>query len=124
MKRFALFLALATILTLNAILFTVLATGGLVVGHDFTFAVLVDTMYVALTASSVLLGRICWREKKVFWAAAFFLNIFMVAVPTMLKVGGLVNLNPDFLFGLDMYWLNLHLFYLGSTDHTALFHRQ
>lgn len=107
-------LVVSTALALNTILFIGLATNGSVVGHSFNFAVLVNVMLAFLITSSVLLGVTCWRKKQKIWSVVFYFNIFIVIVPSMLKHAGLVTFGHEFLFGLDLYWLNLYLLYFGS----------
>ena len=113
--KLATFLSLITIATLNAILLVAASSNGQVLGNNASFGLLVNVMYIALIGSSLLLGYLNWQKNQKAWAFLFWANVFIVFIPTILSIGGLLKLPSAFLIFLDLYWLNKYLVYAVNT---------
>lgn len=114
MRKLSVALMLVTVLSLNAILLIVDGVGTDVMGHNKYFGLLVNVMYLGLIVSSLLQAYLNWQQHRVIWTAVFLANLLLVLVPMTLKVAGLTTISPLFLVGLDLYWLNLYIFYLAA----------
>ena len=112
--KLATFLSLITIATLNAILLVAASSHGQALSNSASFGLLVNTMYVALIGSSLLLGYLNWQKNQKTWASLFWANIFIVSIPSILSISGLLKFPSDFLIFLDLYWLNKYLVYVVS----------
>ncbi len=112
--KWATFLSLMTIATLNAILLVAASSNGQVLANSASFSLLVNVMYIALIGSSLLLGYLNLKKTKKAWAFLFWANIFIVFIPTILSIAGLLKVPSVFLIFLiflDLYWLNQYLVY-------------
>jgi hypothetical protein len=109
--KLAIFLSLITIAALNTTLLVAASSHGQFLGNSSSFGLLVNVMYVALISSSLLLGYLNWQKNQKAWAFLFWANIFIVFVPTILSICGLLKLPSAFLIFLDLYWLNKYLVY-------------
>ncbi len=105
-----------TIAALNAILFIAAGSNGAVIGQSASFGCLVNSMYLLLTSSSLMLGGLNWRKQQKVWAVLFWGNVVLVLLATSLHIIGLLTLPPALLIGLDLYWLNPYLFYTAKTS--------
>lgn len=97
MVKLARYLSLLTIVALNAILLIAAGSDGQILGHSASF--------------SLLLGYLNWKSHRKTWALLFFVNIFIVLIPTLLSISGLIKLPSIVLISLDLYWLNQYWVY-------------
>jgi hypothetical protein len=116
------YLSLITIVTLNAILLVAAVSNGQVLGKSAGFGLLVDIMYAALISSSLLLGYVNRQKGQNIWAVFFWANVFIVLIPTILSIGGLIKVPSGLLIFLDLYWLNQYVVYAVSANGLNLFH--